>query len=147
MRVVFIADVADRKIIRWVKAGTTKLRDIEWADPDNLMIMASVSAAAYGFRVEWFILRVYNIPRNELRTLPGDTLGEKNEVMNTVIGHVAVRRVDGHTVLFVPGLYTNAAGDYMTDSQNAIALFRCDLTTGLTSLLRKGSSVHAMAAR
>ncbi len=140
MRVVFIADVADRKIIRWVKAGTTKLRGIRWADPDNLMIMASVSAAAYGFRVEWFILRVYNIPRNELRTLPGDTLGEKNEVMNTVIGRVAVRRVDGHTVLFVPGLYTNAAGDYMTDSQNAIALFRCDLTTGLTSLLRKGSS-------
>ncbi len=140
MRVVFIADVANRKIIRWVKAGTTKLRDIRWADPDNLMIMASVSTAAYGFRLEWFLLRVYNIPRNELRTLPGDTLGEKNEVMNAVVGRVAVRRVDGHTVLFVPGLYTNAAGDYMTDSQNAIALFRCDLTTGRTSLLRKGSS-------
>ena len=139
MRVVFIADVASRKIIRWVKAGTTKLRGIRWADPDNLMIMASVTTAAYGFREEWFILRDYNIARNELRTLPGDTLGEKNEVMNTVVGRVAVRRIDGHTVLFVPGLYQNAPGDYMTDSQNVIALFRCDVTAGLTSLLRKGS--------
>src|ERR1700734_1405184 len=36
MRIVFIADVADRKVISWVKAGETKLRGIKWADPDNL---------------------------------------------------------------------------------------------------------------
>jgi dienelactone hydrolase len=139
LRVVFIANVADRKVIRWVKAGNTKLRAIEWADRDNLMIEASVTAGMYGYREEWFILRDYNIPRNELRTLPGDTLGEKNEVMNIVVGNVAVRHVDGHTVLFVPGLYKMARGDFMTDSQNFIALFRCDLTTGLTSVLRRGS--------
>ena len=140
MRVVFIANVADRKVTSWVKAGQTKLRGIEWADRDNLMIMASVTTAAYGFQEEWFVLRVYNVPRNELRTLPGDTLGEKNDVMNIVVGSVAVRRVDGHTVLFVPGLYTAAPDDSMADSQNAIALFRCDLTTGLTTLVKTGSS-------
>ena len=139
MRVVFIATVADRKVIRWVKAGETKLRSIEWTDRDNLMIEVSVTTSAYGFRQEWFMLRVYNVPGNELRTLPGQTLGERNEVMDTVVGDVAVRHIAGHTVLFVPGLYTMAPGDSMSDSQNAIALFRCDLTTGLTSLLREGS--------
>jgi cephalosporin-C deacetylase-like acetyl esterase len=139
MRVVFIANVADRKVICWVKAGNTKLRAIEWADRDNLMIEASVTAGMYGYREEWFMLRDYNIARNELRTLPGDTLGEKNEVMNIVVGNVAVRRVDGHTDLFVPGLYVAAPVDTMTDSQDIIALFRCDLTTGITTLARKGS--------
>lgn len=139
MRVVFIANVADRKIICWVKAGNTKLRDIRWADHDNLLIEASVTAGVLGYRDEWFILRDYNIPHNELRTLPGDTLGEKNEVMNIVVGRVAVRLIDGHTVLFVPGLYKMAAGDYGTDSQNLVALFHCDLTTGITSAVRRGS--------
>ena len=139
LRVVFIANVADRKVICWVKAGETKLRGIEWADRDNLMIMASVTTTMYGFQDEWFILRVYNVPRNELRTLPGDTLGEKNEVMNIVVGNVAVRSIGGHTVLFVPGLYAGAPDDSMADSQNVIALFRCDLATGLSSLVSKGS--------
>ena len=139
LRVVFIANVADRKITSWIKAGQTKLRGIEWADRDNLMITASVTTTMYGFQDEWFILRVYNVPRNELRTLPGNTLGEKNEVMNIVVGNVAVRSLGGHTVLFVPGLYTGAPDDSMSDSQNVIALFRCDLTTGLSSLVSKGS--------
>ncbi|HUN72138.1 MAG TPA: S9 family peptidase [Steroidobacteraceae bacterium] len=140
MRVVFIATVADRKVIRWVKAGETKLRFIQWADDDNLMIVASVTAGMYGYKEEWSILRVYNVQRNELRTLPGDTLGEKNEVMNIVLGVPEVRSVGGHTVLFVPGLYLGAPGDTMTDSENVIALFRCDLKTGLTTLQRRGSS-------
>lgn len=139
LRIVFIANVADRKVICWVKAGNTKLRAIEWADRDNLMIEASVTAGMYGYREEWFMLRDYNIPRNELHTLPGDTLGEKNQVMNIVVGNVAVRYVDGHTDLFVPGLYVAAPVDTMTDSQDIIALFRCDLTTGITTLVRKGS--------
>jgi hypothetical protein len=139
-RVIFVANVADQKLIRYVKAGETKLRDIEWADRDNLIITTSVTAGMYGFKDERFLLRVYNVPRNELRSLPGDTLGEKNQVMNTVLGAVTVRRVDGHTVLFVPGLYMAAPDDSMADSSNVVALFRCDLTTGLTTLLRNGPS-------
>lgn len=138
-RIIFIATVADRKVICWVKAGNTKLRNIEWADRDNLLITASVTAGSYGYTDEWFILRDYNVPRNELRTLPGDTLGEKNEVVNIVLGDPEVRVIDGHAVVFVRGQYAEAALDTMEDSTNAIALFRCDLTTGLTSLVRKGS--------
>lgn len=139
-RIVIIANVADRKMIRWVKAGTTKLRDIEWVDHDNLMIEASVTTSVAGFKDEWFLLRVYNVARNELKSLPGNTLGAKNDVMDVVIDTVSVRHIDGHTVLLVPGLYVEGPDDSLADSENAIALFRCDLTTGLTRLVRKGSS-------
>ncbi len=139
LRVVFVADVADRKVIRWIKAGQTKLRRIEWADSDNLLISTSVTAGMYGYREEWFLLRDYKVSSNELRPLPGDTLGEKNKVVNITVGKPVVRRIDGHTMVFVPGLYAAAPDDSMADSQNAIALFRCDLTSGLTSLVRTGS--------
>ena len=138
-RIVVIANVADRKMIAWVKAGDTKLRNIEWVDHDDLLIEPSLTAAMYGFAGERFLLRVYNVPRNELRTLPGDTIGEKNDVMNIVVGRVEVRSIGGHTVAFVPGLYIQAPDDSMEDMQNVVALFRCDLTSGRTILLRKGS--------
>src|SRR6185437_11640981 len=83
LRVVFVATVADRKLIRYVKTGEEKLRFIEWADNDNLMIVTSETTTAWGFKEEWRLLRVYNVPHNELRSLPGNTVGAQ-EVMNTV---------------------------------------------------------------
>lgn len=139
LRVVFVAGVADHKLIGYVKTGEEKLRHIEWADDDNLMLVTSETAAAWGFKEEWSFLRVYNVPHNELRSLPGNTLGEQNEVMNTVVDRVMVRHVGGHTVLFVPGLYQAGPDTGWASSGEDVALFRCDLTTGLTSLVRKGS--------
>jgi dipeptidyl aminopeptidase/acylaminoacyl peptidase len=127
-RIVVVATVADRKMIRWVKAGEEKLRDLAWADDDTLMLTTSVTDSVRGFRDEWFMLRVYSISRNEVRSLPGKPLemDSDNSVMNTVVGEVMVRRIDGHTVLFVPGI----------DLKQGMTLFRCDLTTRSTSVFR-----------
>jgi hypothetical protein len=64
LRVVFVATVADHKVIRWVRTGEEKLRDINWADDDNLMILTSETTSVYGFKDEWRLLRVYNIGAN-----------------------------------------------------------------------------------
>src|SRR6185312_5461424 len=93
LRVVFVATVADHKLIRYVKTGEEKLRQIEWADNDNLMIITSETTSMYGFSDEWHLLRVYNVPHNELRSLPGNTIGAQNEVMNTVVDRVMIRHV------------------------------------------------------
>lgn len=135
LRVVFVATVADRKMIRWVKTGDEKLRELEWADNDNLMVITSVTTSVNGFKDEWSLLRVYNVPKNELRTLPGKALGARNREVSTVVGKVMVRQVNGHTVLFVPGLYDSASGEGME-----VALFSCDLTSGLTNLVRTTGS-------
>ena len=139
LRVIFVAGVTDHKLIRWVKTGEEKLWHIEWADDDNLMIITSETTNEWGFKDERSFLRVYNVTHNELRTLPGNTLGEQNEVMNIIVGRVMVRHVGGHTVLFVPGLYQAGPDTGWGTSGNDMALFRCDLNTGLTSLVRTGS--------
>lgn len=131
-RIVVIANVADHKMIRWVKASDAKLRLIEWVDQDNLMIESSLTTSVYGFKDEWFFLKVYNVPRNELRSLPGTPMGARDDVVDTVVGTVMARHVAGHTDLFVPGLYQDA-GVYQ--ERNGVALFRCDLTTGITTLM------------
>jgi dipeptidyl aminopeptidase/acylaminoacyl peptidase len=130
LRVVFVATVADHKMIRYVKTGEEKLRDLFWADDDNLLIETSETTSIDGIKNEWHFLRVYNVTRNELRTLPGAPIGRDGDVANTVVGNVAVRRIDGHTILFVPGIYNN---------QDGTALFHCDLTTGITSIVTTGS--------
>jgi dienelactone hydrolase len=131
LRIVVIATVADRKMIRWVRAGEDKLRSIRWADDDNVMLTTSATSTGYyGFKEEWFTLHLYNVTRNELQLLPGKPLQAimNDEVLPVVIGSVMVRHVDGHTVLFVPGAF----------SHHGPALFRCDLTTGHTNVVRAG---------
>lgn len=129
-RLVIVANVSDRKMIRWVRVGEEKLRDLAWADDDNVMITSSGTTALYGFQQEWFVLRVYSISKNELHALPGNPAGIRDDVQSRVIGNVMVRRIDGHTVLFVPGLFVNRGA----------GLFRCDLATGLTRLARMGDT-------
>lgn len=139
LRIIVVANVADHKMIGWVNAGDEKLRDLSWADNDNLIFTTSLTTSVYGFKDEWFLLRAYNVSQNKLRTLPGTPLGAyaaSPEVLNTVVGTPMVRHIDGHTVVFVPGLYKFADGVF---SDEDFALFRCDLTTGRTSVERTGS--------
>ncbi len=139
LRIIVVANVADRKMIGWVNTGDEKLRDVTWADDDNVMFTTSLTTSVDGFKDEWFLLRVYSVSQNKLRTLPGTPLGSyggSKEVLNTVVGSPMVRRIDGHTVVFVPGLYAFTGGEF---SDQDYALFRCDLTTGQTSVKRTGS--------
>ena len=126
LRIVVIANVADHKMIRWVKAGEEKLRDVEWADDDNVLITTSATTSVYGFKSEWYLLRVYNVPKNEIHSLPGDTPGVLSGSVKIVTGPVMVRHIDDHTVLFMPG----------QDQNQDDELYRCDITTGLTRIFR-----------
>jgi esterase/lipase len=128
-RIIVVATVADRKMIRWVRVGEEKLRRIGWADDDNIVLTTSVTTTNFGFKQEWFMLRIYNITRNEIHALPGTPSGADYDVANVVTGQVMERHVDGHTVLFVPGWVLH----------RGLTLFRCDLATGLTTLMRAGT--------
>src|SRR5262249_50021632 len=73
-RLDLIATVADRKMIRYVRVGEEKLRSLEWADDDNVMVTTSVTTAAselHGFKQEALMLRIYNVSKNEIKPLPG----------------------------------------------------------------------------
>jgi hypothetical protein len=107
LRIIVVANVGDHKMIRWVNTGEEKLRDLTWADDDNVLFTTSLTTSVEGFKDEWFLLRAYNVPQNKLRMLPGTPIGgygASKEVLNTVIGNPMVRHIDGHTMVFVPGL-------------------------------------------
>ena len=129
-RLVLVATVADRKMIRYVRVGDEKLRSVEWADNDNLMITTSITTSLYGFKDEASMLRVYNVSKNEIKPLPGEIPGNDRRMLNTVVGEVMVRHVDGHTVLFVPSV----------DVREGVTLVRCDITSGINRVMRVAES-------
>jgi len=138
-RLLAIVSLADRKMVGGLKIGDEKLRSIAWADDQNLLITTSVTALPFDLASverEWYMLEVYNVNRRRLELLPRPVLGDAVEVMNVTSGEVMVRRVEGHTVLFVPGYYLGHRYFMRTPLR---ALFRCDLTTGGERLVREGS--------
>jgi dipeptidyl aminopeptidase/acylaminoacyl peptidase len=137
-RLLAIVSLTNRKSVSGLKVGDEKLRSIAWADDDNLMITTSVTALPWDFagtEREWYMLQIYNVKHRTLEGLPRPLLG-RAPVMNVISGHVMVRQVRGHTLLFVPGYYLANTGFVATPLR---ALFRCDLTTGGERLLREGT--------
>jgi dienelactone hydrolase len=137
-RLVVIAALAGRKPVEVLKVGDEKLRSIAWADDENLLLTTSVTTLPWGFvgtEREWYMLQVYNVKRRRAQIVPRP-LNSDSEVMNVTSGQVMVRRVAGHTVLYVPGYYLTRRGFTMTRLR---ALLRYDLVTGGERLVAHGS--------
>ncbi|HUN25626.1 MAG TPA: alpha/beta fold hydrolase [Steroidobacteraceae bacterium] len=132
-RTIVIGSLTERKAIAGVRVGNEKLRSIEWADDDHLLITTSVTTLPFGFLGsdhEWYLLQDYDVKRSRIRPLPERLHDESVRIMNVISGNVMVRRIDGHTVLFIPGMYVSGA--------SLPALFRYDLDTGGERLVREG---------
>ena len=115
--------------------GTVKLRHVEWADNTRLLIIYSQTAVAAGLmgpEHEWYQLDVWNIDQQKMASYP--VLHKSNHsIMNVVTGEPMVRILDGHTVLFIPGI--DAGG--VTEP----ALFRVDLDTGAQRIVCEGKGL------
>ena len=142
-RVIAVSSLEDRKLLGLMQVGEEKLRRIEWADNDHLMIRTSkttVPSGMVGMESEWQQLLVYDVIKHDSLLVPDTTktralhaaLDTPYNFMNVVTGPVMVRRVDGHTVLFVHGAYV--------ERRVLPALFRVDLDTGGQKLIQTGSA-------
>jgi len=134
-RILAVTSLATREVIHGLRLGDTKLRGIAWADDDRLLLTISktdVPVGLLGEPSEWFMLDVYDIKKNSQTSVPrlGDFGHSTDRTMNVIWGQIVTRRIDGHTVLFVPGVYV---------SQSMLpALFRIDLDNGIERIIRKG---------
>jgi dipeptidyl aminopeptidase/acylaminoacyl peptidase len=125
-RLVEAYSLADHKLIAAAIVGDRKLRDIEWADEDHLMIFTSTTGAAFalssGLR-EWGSLQVLDIKTHRLKVIPGDNPVPHVNMMNVVRGRTMVRHVQGHTLLYVPvitlGHFTEPALEQVDLSGNS----------------------------
>jgi dipeptidyl aminopeptidase/acylaminoacyl peptidase len=137
-RLLILFSVADHKLIdKPIAVGTVKVRSIEWADNDRLMVVISSTGMPFGLvgqDAEWSMLSVWDVPKRKLTVYPNANNREDGgpKIMNVIEGGVAVRRLDGHTVLFFTGLYLGET--------TLPGLFRVDLDTGFQHLIRQGSS-------
>jgi dienelactone hydrolase len=109
-RTLGVLSLADGKILGGGPLGDAKLRGIEWADNNRLIIATSSAKQPFDVisrRSEWFLLQVYDLRTHQLKPIPDSTLFRDIPMMNTVFGDPQVRHVNGHTVLFVMGLVTS----------------------------------------
>jgi dipeptidyl aminopeptidase/acylaminoacyl peptidase len=132
-RTVAAASLADRKQLGGLRIGEQKLRDVAWADNDHLLIVTSATTVPLGLigeQHEWYQLQVLDLVSRKPKAVPDPDMFDGKKIMNVISGQIMVRRIAGHTVLFVPGIYV--------DDVTLPALFRIDLQTGGQRLIRQG---------
>jgi dipeptidyl aminopeptidase/acylaminoacyl peptidase len=135
-RVLFLLSLDNHKLLgKPLRLGSVKLRSIQWADDSHLMIVISDTTMPMGLvgRVhEWYLLNVWDVDKQKMSGYPDPAKSDEQRIMNVLSDDVMIRHLDGHTVLFVPGIY-------ITD-ETLPALFRVDLASGAQRLIREGDT-------
>src|SRR5262249_34549187 len=123
----------EKKVLGASRIGEVKLRDLEWADNDHLMITTSATGMPWGFvghDAEWFKLSVYELSTKKFKTYPYPDEHDQN--LDTVAGIRMVRHVGNDTLLFIPSLCLR--GELVP------CLYRVNLATHAQRLVRDGNS-------
>ncbi len=132
-RAIQVVSLADSKSLGGLRVGEQKLRGVWWADDSHILVMTSSTGMPLGLmgeEHEWYMLQVYDVLKH--RAVPTPRIDDDRlRTMNVTWGRVMVRRIEGHTVLFVPGIYV--AGITLP------MLVRFDLDTGRQSVCKQGS--------
>jgi dipeptidyl aminopeptidase/acylaminoacyl peptidase len=134
-RNLFIHRLGEHQALAAIAVGDTKLRNIDWADNDNLLITISdTSRPPPGFlgnKQEWYQLATYSVPKGKLWSVKFEVPGETT--LNTILAYPMIRDLGGATTMFV-------AGEYVTDQTNP-GLFKVGLDHR-TELLERGYEPH-----
>ena len=132
-RVIRVISLTDRKSLGALRVGEAKLRDVSWADENHLLITTSATGMPWGLMGEpheWYMLQVFDVLKH--RSVATPAIDDRSlHAMNVTAGRVMVRRIEGHTVLFVPGIYVA--------DQTLPMLVRFDLDTNRQFVCREGS--------
>src|SRR5258707_52549 len=135
-RVVVILGIGTRQLLAVLDVGEEKLRALQWADDRRLLITMSTTTLPDGFighRQEFFLTLWFDVETKSFHRLfellPENTL-------NAIAAVPQPRTIDGHAVVFV-------AGFYFPKTVTQIALYRVDLTTGVSRMIESGSDAHA----
>jgi len=133
-RVIVLFALADRAVQGLLRIKEQKVRSLDWADDSRLLIETSQTSLPEGFigaESEWSLLRVYDIGKKTSTLVPDGARLREQSLMNVIAGPVMVRRVNGHTILFFPGIYA--------ESHTMLALLKVDLDDGREKVIRYGT--------
>jgi len=140
-RIVLIEELFAKDPLAGIKIGDQKLRGLQWADNNNLIIITSITALPLGLvgrRHEFEMAQSFDLATNSTHPLIGRLgyRGPDAEIMNIIAGMPEPRVVDGDTMVFTPGIY-------FTNRQSRLALFRIGLDSKTTRMVSANSDAHA----
>jgi dipeptidyl aminopeptidase/acylaminoacyl peptidase len=136
-RTIVVEDLALKKPVNGVRLGETKLRGLEWAGDNHLIILSSFTGGSLDVMVdktEWWVATDFNLATHKLAPL----LSDANLTMNAVEGMPLVRTIGGRLYAVVEGIYfggrvEEAAGVRIRHSE--LAIYKIDLEGDRSTLL------------
>jgi dipeptidyl aminopeptidase/acylaminoacyl peptidase len=137
--VVVAEEVGAPKPLSLLDTEQQKVRSLEWADDDHLIIVMSMTTlpkeAEFGSYFtgppqEYFFAKSLDTKTNAVQPIPGIVGGRRSRehILNAVAGGMQPRTVDGQIDVYVPGYY-------FPNGQGRLALFREDLAAGVTRMI------------
>ena len=137
-RVVAVTSLADHQVLTSFRAGTDKLRSVDWADNDRLLITVSKTSKDYDLfseQAEIFGLMSCDLTTKKLNDVMNFTLAAAaNFTKQTFIGgEPRSRSIQGEPIVMVPG-YGVAPDRYFP------VLFKVNLLHGTGSVLQVGEN-------
>lgn len=128
-RQIVLRNQADGKL-SVLDVGPAKVRDLKWADGENLLITTSTTALIMGLTGpsrEFFQAFHYNVPGKKMKLL----LRDAEYALNTIQAPPVVRQVDGQPTVFLEGVrFVNGRG--------RTALYQVNLKTSRSKLVHAG---------
>jgi dipeptidyl aminopeptidase/acylaminoacyl peptidase len=129
-RFVAIYSAKDLKPASRVAAGNLRVRDIQWAGANHLIITTSSTTLVQGlegWKQEWFVAGDLDIRAGRFRPV----IDGIDETMNVVFGNPMIRTVGGKPYAFVEGVS-------FEQNEGRTSLFKFSPDAGLTTLERQG---------
>lgn len=129
-RMIAVKDLATGKITTRAHTGTVKVRQVQWAGDNHLLIVKSVTASPMDIlnaRREWLMAFSYDLKKGKVRPLMGDV----DYGMNTIFDMPVVRTFNGEPTVFVQGVKFES-------QRGLLSLFRIDLDTSKSRLVEQG---------
>ncbi|CAN5376974.1 S9 family peptidase [soil metagenome] len=115
------------KVLAGVNMGDTKLRTVQWAGLDHLLITTSSTAQPYGLmgpKREYLMGIDYDLVTKKQRLL----MANEKDSMNVILGKPDVRIIDGQVYAIVKGVHFD-------EGKGASTLYRINLKNGATRML------------
>jgi dienelactone hydrolase len=137
-RTLIVRRFDNAEVLGGARLSETKLRNIAWANNDNLLASVSdTSLPPYGFTGgsrEWSKLYAYTVSKKKLQPIAFAVKDERT--FNVVTGGATVREVAGEAVLYAPGYYL---ADSALTHRALPGLFAFSIPELRTRLIAKGT--------
>lgn len=133
-RQVQIRNASDQAIMQTLGVGVAKIRSLQWAGENHMLITASQTAMLGGIvgpKREYFLVTDFNLSTHKAVTLLSrgiDNVGK----LNSVVADPTTAIIDGVPTAFLEGLT-------FPDSIGIVTLFRIDLDSGKTRVVLTGN--------